>query len=98
MSDFVFNTAVLDFNPRMTAASSVNVNTSFFPKSIKSRVSVGVALTGFNKTSKYSLHRERISLLSLRLFPIESLMESVVLKLFPCKKRIVCLNTLFADE
>ena len=42
-----------DFNPRMTAATFVNVKTSFFPKSVVSHVSMGVALTGFNKSSKF---------------------------------------------
>ena len=59
--------AFSDFNPRMAAATSVNVKTSSFPKSIVSHVSVGVALTGCNKSSKYSLQRERISFSSRRM-------------------------------
>ena len=38
-----------------------------------------------------------ISFSSRRMFPVESLME-VVLQLFPRKRRMVCQNTLFADE
>ena len=88
----------LDFNPCIAAGTSVNVKTSFFPKSFVSHVSVGVTLTGFNKSSKYSLQRERTSFLSLRMFPFESLMEVAVLKLFPRKRRKVCQNTSFVDE
>ena len=50
----------LDFNPRMAAATSVKVKISSFPKPIESHVSVGVVLTGFNKSSKYFVQRERI--------------------------------------
>ena len=48
-------------------------------------VSVGVALAGFNKSLKYFLQREGISFLLRRMFPVESLMEVVVLKLFSFK-------------
>ena len=44
----------------MVVATSANVETSSFPKSIVSHVSVGVAHTGFNKSLEYSLLRERI--------------------------------------
>ena len=67
------------FRISILVLSLINVKTSFFSKSIVSHVSVGVALTGFNKSSKYSLQHERISLSSLRMFPVESLMEVVVL-------------------
>ena len=42
-----------DFNLRMTAATYVNVKTSFFPKSIASHVPVGVQI--FNGTKKHKL-------------------------------------------
>ena len=48
-----------DFNPRMTAATSVDVKTSSSQN--QSHMSVGVAFAGFNKSSKYSLQREKIS-------------------------------------
>ena len=72
-----------NFNSRMAVATSVNVKTSSFPKLIVTHVSVGVALIGFNTSLNYSLHRERISFLSRRMFPVESLMEVVALILFP---------------
>ena len=51
----------LDFNSCTAAATSVKMKIYSFPKSIKSHVSMGVALPGFNKFSKYSLNRGRIS-------------------------------------
>ena len=84
-----------DFNPCIVAATSVNVKTSF-SKSILSLVLVAVAFTGLNKSLKHSLYRERVNSLSLRTFPVESLTEIVVLGLFPCNRRMVCQNTLFA--
>ena len=45
-------------------------------------VSVGNALTGFNKSSKYSLHGEGIYFSSLGMFPVKYLMEIVVLETF----------------
>ena len=82
-----------DFNRRMAAATSFNVKTSSFPKSIVSYVTVGVALTGFDKSSKLFLQRERIYFSSRRMFPVESLMEIVALKLFPRNRRMVCQST-----
>ena len=87
-----------DFNPRMAAATSVNVKTSSFPKSIVLHVSRGIAFTRFNKYSKCSFQRERISFSSRRMFPVESLMKVVERKLFPRNRRMVCQNILFADE
>ena len=52
--------------------NKLDVKTSTFSKSIVSHVSVPDAFTGFNKSLKYSLHRERISFSSLRMFPVES--------------------------
>ena len=61
LDQILFSPAVFpDFNSHLAASTSVNVKTSSFPKSIVSHVSVGVAFTGFNKSSKYSLQRERI--------------------------------------
>ena len=54
-------TAFPDFNPRTSAATSVNVKTSSFPQSIVLHVSVSVALTWFNNSSKYSLQCKKIS-------------------------------------
>ena len=54
-----------DFIPHMVAATLVNVKTSSFPKSIVSHALVGVALTEFNKSSKYAIHREGISFFPL---------------------------------
>ena len=48
---------------------------------------------GFKRSSKYSLHRERISFSSARMLPAESLMECVTLDLMPRKRRMVCQNT-----
>ena len=86
------------FNHRTAAATFVNEKDSSFPKSILLHVSAGVAVTGFNKSSKYYLHCKRISFSFLRMFPIESLMKLVVIKLFPRKLRKVCQNALFAYE
>ena len=69
------------FNPRTAAATFVN-GISSLPKSILLHVSVGVALTGFNKSSKYYLHREKISFSSLGMFPIESLIKVVAFNFF----------------
>ena len=87
-----------NFNPRMAAATSVNLKTSSFPKSIVPHILMDVAFTKFNKSSKCSLQRERISFSSRRMFPVEPLMEVVVLKLFPRNRQMVCQNTLFADD
>ena len=46
-------------------------------------MSVGVAFTGFSKSSKYSLHQEGIYSSFLWMLPIEFLIETVMLKLFP---------------
>ena len=62
-----------DFNPCKAAGTYVNVKTSSFPTSIESHVSVVFAYQGSNKSSKYFLHRKKISFSSLRLFPVESL-------------------------
>ena len=83
-----------DFNPRIIAATSVNVKTSFFLKSTLLHVLVAVAFTELNKSSKHSLYRERVSFLFLRTFPVESLTEVVVLGLFPRNRQMVCQNTL----
>ena len=47
------------------------------------------ALTGFNKSSKYSINHERISFSSLRMIPDKSLMEGMVFKLFLQKQQMV---------
>ena len=86
------------FNPRRAAATSANMKTSFFPKLLLSHMSARVALTGFNKFSKNSFYRERIFFSSLRISLVESLKEAMVLKFFPRIWRMVCQNTLFADE
>ena len=49
-------TAISDFNPHMAAATSINVKTSSFPKSIVLHVPVAVAFRGFNKSLKYCLY------------------------------------------
>ena len=90
--------AFADFSSHVAAVTYVNVKISSFPKSIESLMSVGVAHTGFNKSTKYSIHRKRISLSFLRMVSVEFLMEVVAHKLFPRKRRMVCQYTLFADE
>jgi len=61
-------------------------------------VSSLVAFTGFKRSSKYSLHFDRISFSSLRMSPEGSLMEELEFDLLPRKRRIVRQNTLFADR
>ena len=56
------------------------------------------AFTGFKRSSKYSLHRERILFSSARMLPAESLIENVTLDFLPRKRRMVCQNTLFAEN
>ena len=90
--------AFRDFNLRMAAATSVNVKTSSFPKSIVLPVLVDVAQIRFNKSSKYSLHRESSFFSFLWMIVVEFLMEVVVLKLLPRNWRMFCQNSLFADE
>ena len=68
-SDFVFNSSFSGFQSSYTiAATSVNVKTCSLPKSIVSHESVGNVLTGFNKSSKHSLQRERISFSSRKMY------------------------------
>ena len=65
-----------NFNLRMADATSVKeMTSSSFPKSIVSHVSVGAALSGINKSSKYLLHREKIFFSSLRMLSGKSLIE-----------------------
>ena len=78
-SNFVFTSNLCEFQSSNGCCHFCRCNTSSFPKSIVSHVSVGVALIGFNKSSKCSLHRQRISFSFLRMFPVESLMENVKL-------------------
>ena len=56
---------------------------SSHPKSITLHVSVGTVSN--SKSSKYSLHPEKISFLSLMMFPAELLMEVEAFKLFSRK-------------
>ena len=76
----------------MTTATSVNVKTSSFPELIVLLVSVGASLTDINKSSMYSLYRERIFLPSQRMFAVLTPDEVVVLKCFPRNRNIVCQN------
>ena len=82
-----------DFIPLITVATSAAVKTSS-----SLNVSRVDAFTGLKRSSKYSLHRERISFSSVRMLPAESLMEYVTLHLLPRKRRMVCQNTLFAEK
>ena len=95
-SHFVFTSSLFGFHFYVAAATFVNVKTSL-PKSIIPHVSVGVAPTEFNKSSKYLLQRKRISFSFLMMLPVESLMEVVVLELFPRKRGMVCRNSLLAN-
>ena len=96
--DFVLTSRFSGFQSSIVAISSVDVKTFSFQKLIVSHVSVGVALNRFKKYSKYYLHRKRNYFSSLKMFPIESLMEIVVFKHFPHLRRMVCQNTLHVDE
>ena len=74
-------------------ATSAAVKTSSYPRCVTSCMSRVDGFTGFKRSSKYSLHRERISFSSIRMLPSESLIELVVLDLLPRKRRMVCQNT-----
>ena len=94
----VFTSSLSGFQSSYDCNHFCQCEDSSFPKSIELHVSVGFALTGFIKSSKYSLHHEWISFSSLWMFPVESYMEVVVLKVFLRKRRTACRNTLFYDE
>jgi len=79
-----------DFNRPIATATSLAVKTFSSPKHIDLCVSSLVAFTGFRSSSKYSLHLDRISFLSLRMLPEGSLMEEQEFDLLPCKRRTVC--------
>ena len=87
-----------DFISLIAVATSAAVKTSFSPRCVTSCVSRVNAFIGFKRSSKYSLHRERISFSSVRMLPSESLIEYVTLDLLPRKRRMVCKNTLFAEK
>ena len=63
-----------DFIPLIAVATFAAVKTSSSPKCIPLWVSRIDAFTGFKRSSKYFLHRERISFLSVKMLPAESLM------------------------
>ena len=61
-----------DFIPLIAVATSDVVKTSSFHKCITSSESWFDAFTGFKRSSRYSLHRERISFSSMRILSAES--------------------------
>ena len=58
----------------------------------------GCCSCGYNKSSKYFLCHQKISFSSLRMFPVESFIEVVVFKLFPCKRQMDRQNTLVCRQ
>ena len=90
--DFVFTSRLIlfGFQSSYGRCHFFQYKNFLFPKLIVLHNSVVDALTGFNKSLKYSLHCERISFSSFRMFQVESLMKVVVSKLFPRKRQMVC--------
>ena len=87
-----------DFITLIAVPISAAVKTSSFPRCVILCVSRVDAFTGFKRSSKYSLHRERISFSSVRKLPAKFLVEYVTLDLLPRKRRMICQNTLFAEK
>ena len=87
-----------DFIPLIAVATSATVKTSSSSTCVTLYLLRVDAFTRFKRSSKYSLHRERISFSSVGMFPAESLMEYVTLDFSPRKRRMVCQNTLFAEK
>ena len=78
--NFILTNTFLEFQS-LYGCCTFNVTTSSFPKSIVLDVLVGIALLGLTNHFKYSLYHEMISFSSLRMLPVESLMEVVAVKL-----------------
>ena len=96
--DFIFTSSFSRFYSFNCRSTSAAVKTSSSPKFVTSCVSRVDAFTGFKRSSKYSLYRERILCSSVRMLFGESLMDYVTLDLLPRKRRMVCQNTSFADK
>ena len=80
----------------VVVVTSINVKTSALSTSIIFYLLIVIALTEFNKSECFLLC-ERISFSFIRMFPVETLMEIVVLE-FPCKWPTVCQNISIADN
>ena len=97
-SDFIFTSSLSGLQSSYCCCHFCQCDDFLFPKINCLTCAVVVTIIGFNRPSEHSLHRERISFVSLRMFPVESLMEVVVLDLFPRRRQMVSQNTLFADK
>ena len=97
-SDFVFTSSLSGFQSSYGCCHFCRREVFLFPKINHIACVSGCCHYWVQKSSKYSLIYERISFSSRRIFPVEFLVEVVVLKLFPRNRRMVCQNTLFADE
>ena len=87
-SDFVFISSLSGFPSSYGCCHFCQYEDFLSPK-----INLIACVSGFKVSSKYYLHRERISFSSTRMFPVKFLID-----LFSRKRRMVCQNTLFSDE